>query len=417
MTLIESFTKLKTLTFNSMSNDNSTIARISEENSLEEFDGFLPTSAVLALSWVLVFIAIILSITSCIIYCCACCHTEERTHEPATTSTIIPSFVNTTTTPGERRTRTALRAKYAWLTTSTLVLVLASFMAGGYGVARRVLETQDYKGLMRITGWSYSSVLTTDKRDDETNERYTEYHVEAILFLEWGYSWACPNHGNKICSGDEEDLSSSVRKCRKLICKKSGGACSDEEMARAKRDVSFCASQYFDPILASNGYYTPYNVYEGPSMDENWPSLVAYGDCSNCVVASSAPRPKALKSVRVVVILFLLFSFGLVAAAVIVWCRDDAVTIQTNRPQNLFPVVPEMYPTDNVLYSDPNTTTTTPTTSRPSYEFVHAPQVTATQTSPYNASVPVVVPASYTGEDSIPTVSAAPVVVYGKPVK
>lgn len=83
---------------------------MSDENSLVKFDGALEAGPVVALSWILVAVALAMSIASCVMCCCLCCCNSGRP-------------------------RTPVRAKHVVLTIATIVLVLVSFLAGGYSVA------------------------------------------------------------------------------------------------------------------------------------------------------------------------------------------------------------------------------------------------------------------------------------------
>jgi hypothetical protein len=289
---------------------------ITDENSVESFDGFLPTSTVLGLSWSLFVVALGFSITTCVLCCCACC--SRQRNYPAQQQT----YSNNPPTGSTQLNRhsTGVQTKHFVLAAAALVLVFASIMASSYATARNVLDNQDYKGLMRITGWAYSDTFSQSSQDHNEQTVFKHY-VEADLHLDWGYSWACPDHGNKACTSTG---SNSISKCETVICqsRKQSYDCSDEELRAAQLQVEQCANSLFDPSLAESGYYVPYDKDEGPSNDVNWPSIKAYGDCSDCSARDKAPRPDALQGLRISAIIFLVVAFSVVGGASVCWVRE-----------------------------------------------------------------------------------------------
>ena len=284
---------------------------LTNENTLDEFDGILPTTPVLACSWLLVVAAIILSIASCILCCCQCCQTNKSSARED-----VP----------RRRRRSGVQGKHIYLTTATIVLLLSSFLAAGYATARRVLDVQDYKGKMRVVGWSADNTVQTARKSKESSfesdrrVEYFEHSIRAELQVNWGYAWACPDHGDKACT---THVGSGMPKCERILCttSKEDDRCSQDDWNAATADVANCANGIFDPTLVDSGYYVPYDPQQGPSQDENWPHVVAYGNCNNCQVQDTAPRPGALEGMRIAVIVVLVLSFGMVGSAAVWLCR------------------------------------------------------------------------------------------------
>lgn len=225
-------------------------------------------------------------------------------------------------------------------------------MSGAYTTARRVLDKQDYKGLMRITGWSYSDMFSHEF-ENHNEQTYYKHYVEADLTLDWGYTWACPNHDNKSCTNSG---SKSISKCKTLICQthKENSECSEEEVDEGMSQVAQCANNLFDPSLAENGYYVPYDENEGPSNDVNWPSIIGYGDCNRCTARENAPSIDALRSLRISAIFFLVVAFGAVGGASVCWAREtQKMEKLSNQPTVPICEVPTYNPHTNTPQQNP----------------------------------------------------------------
>jgi hypothetical protein len=372
-----------------------------EENTLEEWDGALPTSAVMGLTWSLFAIAFVFSISTCVVCCCACC-ARQNSH------------------PVHQRPG-GVRGKHIALTSAAIVLVFASILAGSFAISRRVLEKQDYKGLMRITGWSLSDTFTQSSEDSNDRANYKHY-IEAEMTLEWGYAWACAEHGDKACvsTGDK-----TVTRCKTQICvtRKESSNCQEEELELAKTTLEQCANGYFDPSLASSGYYVPFDPTEGPSMDENWPSLAAYGECKECRARDNVPSTEALDGLRVSSIVFLVVAFGFLGGAVVYWVRDTKRQDELHNQESSLPVsevvspgsgVPMVLPEQNSVFN--------PYLQGSSYNPagvpVVTPQVYNSGVTPYvhSANAPAIPVVTAQLEQSPMKNSGSPPIVYAKPL-
>lgn len=302
------------------------VSVVTEENTLDDFDGILPSKQVLTLSWLLVGASVILSITSCVLCCCTSC--------------------------GRNRGQTQNRGctgKHVYLTASTIVLLLVALTAGGYSAARHALEVQDYRGPMRVVGWTVNDEIKTHERHEQVRVggetghiEYFEYTLGAELQVEWGYEWGCAHRPDKLCT---TDAGRGVSACEQVICRTydEDETCSQDELDQAHIAVEECANDIFNPDLVGTGYYTPYDPHQGPSQDAHWPSVVAYGNCDNCRAKNTAPRTGALRAMQIVVIVLLILSLTMVGSAFVWYCRPDQSMNNNHQPNSHaveMPVVP-----------------------------------------------------------------------------
>mmetsp|Transcript_13100 Transcript_13100/g.24819 ORF Transcript_13100/g.24819 Transcript_13100/m.24819 type:complete len:400 (-) Transcript_13100:204-1403(-) len=308
------------------------------ENTLDEFDGFLPSKRVLTLSWLFVVAAIILSITSCIICCCQSCR-QNRQPDRYNANT-NPTGPVTYPAPSPIPPRTGVQSKHIALVAATFFLVIVSFLLAGYATARRVLDVQDYKGPMRLVGWSTNGnqIYTTEHHADEGEKsvhgrtHWWEHSLRVEFQVDWGYEWGCPDHNDQVCISSNVKESSPT--CENIICSttKDDYACSEEEFQAALEAVTNCANAIFDPQGVDKGFYEPYTTdpTQGPSQDVNWPHLVAYGNCNNCHVTTTAPRAHVLKGFRAAVLVLWVVSVSLVTASLVWVCRNSRTKDNSN---------------------------------------------------------------------------------------
>ena len=358
-----------------------------EENTLQEFDGPMSTSVVLGLSWSLVVASLFFSIATYIACCCACCNTPQS-----------PNSL--------RRRQYGVQGKHFVMSSAACLLLFASVLARSYGVARRVLEKQDYKGRMRITGWTVSDTFSHPETDHNENDKYAHY-IEADMTLEWGYGWACPDHNEKHCISSG---SNSEGKCKTFICetRHEHDDCSEEAFDKAIVTLEDCATDLYDPSLAESGYYVPFVPEDGPSTDENWPNLVAYGDCDSCQARDKAPSTGSLKGLRASSIVFLVIAFGFLVGAVVYWRQDnqkpEALGSETHFATTELPQHNPVVSYDNtgvpVVVPQPYTGASTSTAVYNPYNNTSSPAVLVLPAAPEQAQTSV---------DSPPIVYAKPI--------
>ena len=175
------------------------------------------------------------------------------------------------------------------------LFLIAMSLFTSYAAHLKTRDTQDYKGLMRVTNVTYKM----DVVSYGTNVKAYNSYARARYHLDWGYSWACPTaNGYKTCAG------SSIVNCSVLACDKK--ECKEDEEREALRQAEECAIQTFNPSQT----YTPYDPLDGPSQDIDWPNIFAYGDCDTCEVEWVVASPTQLILERASGLVFLALAAG-----------------------------------------------------------------------------------------------------------
>lgn len=172
---------------------------------------------------------------------------------------------------------------------------------------------------MRITGVNFklrseshctsSSTDSSTGSSSSTNRRctYTTYY-DADFDLNWGYQWACPDDNNRVC--DSKLTFCSVKVCNSQSCSFDA---TDEAFSR----VYECAARRYDPTMVDS-YYTEFDPLVGPSQDENWPSVIAYGDCGQCSSLLTVPSLQVSRIVKIIGGVFLLVA-ALLLLGILLW--------------------------------------------------------------------------------------------------
>lgn len=198
------------------------------------------------------------------------------------------------------------------------VAPLVCCLAGGifllYSTSLKERNAQDYEGLMRITDVNYVQRKEVKQENDADGPSTTKYHhyYEAVFNVNWGYEWACPDHGAPACV-------SSIVPCSEKVCETLSriGTCRDVELARATAKVQKCSENYLNGTAFDSSLYTLYVAVDGPSSDSSWPSIVAFGDCDSCDATFSVASPSSLKAMRSSAITVLMIGLVLVGVLVV----------------------------------------------------------------------------------------------------
>jgi hypothetical protein len=199
-----------------------------------------------------------------------------------------------------------------WLVTATIFFIISMGLLAIYSFQLDTLNRQDYLGPMRITGVyfklrtektctsSSSSSSTTGggSSSSTTQKCASTTYYDAILDVNWGYDWACPDLNDKVCD-------SEVTICSTKACGGAGCTASQEEKAFTK--VYDCAVQTYNPDLV----YEDFDSLVGPANDVNWPSVVAYGDCDKCNSQLAVPNLTVARGFKIAGGVFLLIAVAI----------------------------------------------------------------------------------------------------------
>lgn len=185
-----------------------------------------------------------------------------------------------------------LNNNWFWNRSGITCLISCLFLAANivflvYSVELRDRDAQDYQGLMRVTDVRYETREVVRSGHRRTATSYEQFY-DARFTVDWGYTWGCPEHSlNQSCT------QSKLTYCSVLICQES--SCSSREEEKALVLAQQCAEQVYNP----RNNYTAYDPNTGPSNDTDWPSIVAYGDCSSCKVQLQVASISAVERLRV----------------------------------------------------------------------------------------------------------------------
>lgn len=255
------------------------------ENVLEPYDGLLGPNVVLALTCAVTLFAIVWFSARLSIWMEACCPLSGPDVE---CSCCLPK--------DKRRPYYNVHVSHCEhfnFALAATFLLGAAILGLVFAISYKTLDAQDYRGLMRITNWTY----TTERNRVDGGEYSDDYEwvVRAEIQLQWGYAWGCPGYSNKECH-------SSYNACSQSICVRDNddGQCTEEEHEAAFRRAESCANRIFNRTGPVTDHYVPYGdpATKGPSQDENWPSVLYYGKCGSCEVIKGASDPDQLRIMR-----------------------------------------------------------------------------------------------------------------------
>lgn len=205
-----------------------------------------------------------------------------------------------------------------WL--SLLLIFVGCMVMTKYSHDAQIAHEHDYLGPMRVKGTNiYSRVIVMGCNGGAACGGgqgvddccfYQQYAVQ--VELEWGYDWACPQHGKKCTSID------TYEPCTNTACKSRlpSAECTPLDSQKAETETRDCAEMLYRTDLT---YPTNYDPRTPPGAD--FPTWLAFGDCSTCTsrfIVPSDAKIRRLKitglaciSIGLVVWLVLLFRFGI----------------------------------------------------------------------------------------------------------
>jgi len=188
-----------------------------------------------------------------------------------------------------------------WL--SFLLVFIGCMVMTKYSEDAGIARQHDYLGPMRVKStqvYQREQVMGCSGGDScgggEGFDNCCFYHEYAVMVeLEWGYDWACPQHGKKCVSFD------TYEPCTNVACKSRwpNTVCDGEQSKNAEMDTIDCAEMLYRTDLT----YPEYNPHDPPGSD--WPTWLAFGDCSTCTSRFIVPSDRKIRHLEVVGCLFL----------------------------------------------------------------------------------------------------------------
>lgn len=138
-------------------------------------------------------------------------------------------------------------------------------------------DKTDHVGMARIVGVTFEEYYRPEFKSKREKKGF---HYQAVLELDWGYEWACPEFSSE--EGQPKHCKSTVVPV----------ACSievegqqdlgwDKAYNEALQESQECVmTRYsFDGNMSN---HTPYDPLLGPSSDIDWPTILIMGDCESC---------------------------------------------------------------------------------------------------------------------------------------
>ncbi|CAB9520850.1 expressed unknown protein [Seminavis robusta] len=174
----------------------------------------------------------------------------------------------------------------------------------------------DYLGPMRIT-----QVRFQEQADMEVVDEKDHYHFyyDAAYDLDWGFEWACPGMSEgtlpKQCHS-----SLKVEGCSATICSKR--VCTEQERQAALQEVELCVQQ--ENLFDMDANYTRFDPLMGPSQDDDWPHIDAFGDCDSCRVISSLASSATLGRLKIAGAVFVLVGIYILLLLCYYGCGADS---------------------------------------------------------------------------------------------
>lgn len=186
---------------------------------------------------------------------------------------------------------------------SLLFLFVGCMVMTKYAQDADIAHQHDYLGPMRVKGTQvYSRTVimgcTNGGITCGGGQGFDEccfYHQFAIkVELEWGYNWACPQHDKKCVSFD------TYEPCTTTACKSRWPSfeCTTQELQDAESDTRDCAEMLYQTGLT----YPDYDPRDPPGFD--WPTWLAFGDCSTCTSRFIVPSNGKIRHVKIVGFIF-----------------------------------------------------------------------------------------------------------------
>lgn len=178
-----------------------------------------------------------------------------------------------------------------------------------YSLDLRERDAMDYQGLMRITNVTRYEEYRETPCKGAVNTMY-----RAILQVDWGHTWGCPTAQPPVACTD-----SNIRVCPTFVC--DNDDCQERARESAQERLVACVRENYIDLRQLNTY-TAYDPLAGPSLDVDWPHLVAYGNCDTCEISTEIPSLGTMRKKRVAG-LYMLGSCpaGLLAIMVVWWQR------------------------------------------------------------------------------------------------
>lgn len=191
-----------------------------------------------------------------------------------------------------------------WIFHGGFWLFLAGFLLSVPAIHLLRLDGYDYVGPMRVKSAYVKSDTVTPGAPGGPLEKTV---ARAMVVLEWGYDWACPgelNVGHPVVCQKAVELPELSEKACKGRCKYER----EFDLARAAVEFRLDAMGLKD---LSN--YTAYNSSAPPELDQDWPSIKAYGKCSPCSVSVT---PEWVERVHLAGLFFLWVAVGIVCQVI-----------------------------------------------------------------------------------------------------
>jgi len=214
-----------------------------------------------------------------------------------------------------------------WL--SLLFLFIGSMVMTKYCVDAGVAHRHDYLGPMRVKGtklYQRETVKGCNGGDTcgggQGFDNCCFYHEFAVkVELEWGYDWACPQHGKKCLSVD------TYEPCSTAACKTRwpSATCQADQLQNAKMDAQDCAEM----LYPTDWDYPKYDAHDPPGSD--WPTWLAFGDCSTCTSRFIVPSDNKIRHLKVAGCIFILFGLTMWIVLLIRWIRTLILARQNGR--------------------------------------------------------------------------------------